>query len=262
MYSLQTINKDGIIYETAPRLLEKFIFIAFTTRQKGKSLAPYNSLNMAFHVGDSKENVLANRQLTASAFDIESSKITCAKQVHGNKAAWIDKNMAGAGNADYRLALDSVDAMATDLTKTPLAMFFADCLPVVLVSTNPKLIAIAHAGYKGLLQDVIGKLVELVGQRAAVKNLWAFLGPAIGKCCYDVSAERLKLFSHKFPEVVGINDKSLDLRAVAEYQLISAGVLEENIISSQYCTCCNDDLFFSYRRQGITGRQAAIAMIL
>lgn len=261
MYELKHVKKNGLIYLTSPELQERGIFLAFTTRQKGFSPAPYDSLNLAFHVQDHQQNVIKNRRFLADNLGFDLEKLTCAKQVHGNAAIDIKAENIGRGATDYEAAIDETDALATEISGSPIAMFFADCLPVVLISLEPKKVAIAHAGFKGLLNGVIGNAVALFGDRFPKERMLAFLGPSIGKCCYKVDRKRIADFNNRFGSIVKTDDKALDLKNIAKYQLKTAGLRASNIISADYCTCCNDELFFSFRRNNITGRQAAIALI-
>ncbi len=251
MFSLETIQKDAIVYQTSSMLLERSIFLAFTTRSSG---------NLALHVDDDPDVVVNNRLLMAKAFGINEKLLTCAQQVHGNKVYFVDKKDAGRGYADFNSAIKETDALITDKPNILLSMFFADCLPVVLVGLKPKIVAVVHAGYKGLINGVIGNAQSAMFNSIKPKDLLAFLGPSIGPCCYKVDDERLAKFKQKFSQLEFANN-NLDLKAIATFQLKQLGVKEENIFSSKYCTNCNPDLFFSYRQNKITGRQAAVAMI-
>jgi len=261
MYELQLTTDKGITYLTSPELQEKSIFVAFTTKHTGFSATPYDSLNLAFHVGDNSKQVLKNRRHVAELFDFDIGRLTCAQQVHGATARFIDAKDAGKGVYGYETAIKDTDGLATDIGGVTLGMFFADCLPVVLVSPEPRVVAIAHAGHKGLFSGVIEQLIKKVSEKTEPKRMLAFLGPAIGPCCYEVDESRINQFSQKFPRAVKKTDTSLDLKKIAASVLLREGLASENIYKSSFCTCCNNDLFFSYRRNSTTGRQAAIAFI-
>jgi len=261
MYKLRLTTNKGITYLTSPALQERSIFLAFTTKHGGVSAAPYDSLNLAFHVGDKPKHVLMNRKHLAKILDFEPSRLTCAQQVHGNMAKFVDAKDAGKGADGYETAIKNTDGLATDISGITLGMFFADCLPVVLVSLEPRVVAIAHAGYKGLLGGVVEQLIQKISLKAETGRLLAFLGPAIGTCCYHVENNRIEKFRQKFPGAVNKNDISLDLKKIAKHILIEEGLTPGNIYQSSFCTCCSNDLFFSYRRNSTTGRHAAIISI-
>lgn len=261
-FQLKLTTDKGITYLTSPVLQEHSIFLAFTTRHSGFSNEPYKSLNLALHVEDNEKKVLKNRHVVSKVLGYKENSLTCAQQIHGTSIQLVDDKSVGAGSTDYATSLKGIDGLITDKANVPIGLFFADCLPVVLVSSSPKIVAIAHAGYKGIISGIINKLIKKISVRVQPKEMLAFLGPSIGSCCYKVNERRVKRFSKAFPSIVKESDKALDLKAIASYQLYKAGLDPANIFCSSYCTCCNSDLFFSYRKSKVTGRQAAIAFIM
>ena len=261
MFNLEIQNKNDSTFITSDQLLKNSVQILFTTRNTGVSKKPFDSLNLGFRVGDENQDVIKNREIVSQTFDYKASSLTCAEQVHGNNVRFVETDEKGAGSLEHETAIKGVDALATDKDNLPIAMFFADCLPVVLVSLKPKTIAIAHAGYKGLLGNIVERLAKQLGSKTANGELFAFLGPAIGPCCYHADDERIAKFHAVFPEAVDINDKTLDLKRIATWQLEKNGVEPKNIFNADYCTSCRTDLFYSYRKEKETGRQSAIALI-
>jgi hypothetical protein len=242
-------------------------FVAFTTRLGGISREPYNSLNLAFHVGDEASNVLKNRSLLAQSLQFPVEKLTTSQQVHGCEACLIDKDSIGAGWDSEEKAIPKTDSLVTMAKGAVLAMFFADCVPIVLVDVWGRVGGIAHAGRKGLLAGIGQKFVSFASQASVIspENFWCWIGPSIGACCYEVSEEVANKFAAKFPgSIKRVEGRpKLDLKFVSRMQLLKAGVKLENIWISPHCTSCQDKLYFSYRRDGNkTGRQAALVSIV
>ncbi|TET53185.1 MAG: peptidoglycan editing factor PgeF [Actinobacteria bacterium] len=261
MHDLSLVSENGISYITPALLKERSLFVAFTTRIGGFSKTPYDALNGAFHVGDISENVKKNRRLMANKLGFDHTKLTCAQQAHRDNIKLVEDEEVGAGHESYDKAIIETDGLVTLGKAVPIAMFFADCLPVVLVSYDPKLVAVIHAGYKGLLKLIVSKSLNVITKYTDIQNVLAFLGPSIGPCCYRVESKRVSAFKEHFPAIIDKNENFLDLKKIAIYQLTRAGLSSDRIFSNNFCTYCNDDLFFSFRRDGTTGRQSAIAYI-
>lgn len=243
--------------------LTSHFFVAFTTRLGGISREPFRSLNLAFHVGDEPKRVLKNRSLLARSLQFPLENLTTSQQVHGSQICFVDKDSIGAGWEGEEKAFPKTDGLVTIEKGAVLAMFFADCVPLVLVDFSGRVVGVAHAGRKGLLAEIGQKFVEFAAQSSRVSpgNFWCWIGPSIGACCYEVAEGIGNEFSAKFPgSVKKIEEKpKLDLKFVSRMQLLKAGVKSENIWISSHCTSCQERLYFSYRRDGNkTGRQAAL----
>jgi len=237
--------------------------VVFSTRKGGVSPPPYESLNLAFHVGDEEANVLENRRVFCSAIGLDLGRLTTAQQVHGSKIAVVGQDLVGRGAFDEETAIPVVDGLITNLTGVPLAVFLADCVPIVLFDPLRRAIGIAHAGWKGTHSGIALNLVEsLVGVfRSRPENLLAFVGPSIRSCCYEVDAELFQMFKDRFRGEVSEQGR-LDLVMLNVRQLKRGGVFQKNIHFSRLCTACKASLFFSHRAEGQTGRQAAIVALL
>jgi YfiH family protein len=219
---------------------------AFSTRLGGVSRTPYEALNVAVRTGDEPERVRQNRGRLAGALGRRPENVVMGRQVHGAELRLHQAPQQPRVYADAVRSPDEVDAHATaELELTPLVMV-ADCLPVAL--SGPGGVAMAHCGWRGLAAGVVAGAVEAVDAKAAA------VGPGIGPCCYEVGEEVLK----RFQDLGGVaRGRMLDLTAVATRLLERAGV--EEIESSGLCTSCNEELFYSHRRDGErTGRQAGV----
>ncbi|HBT20096.1 MAG TPA: peptidoglycan editing factor PgeF [Peptococcaceae bacterium] len=244
----------------------------FTTRKGGVSLPPFNSLNMAFHVGDEKEKVLLNRKIAADALGIPLEEFTSGEQVHGDKVVLVEEEQRGRGAFDLKDVIPGADALITGKKNVALTAFFADCVPIYILCPHDRKIGIAHAGWKGTALGIAGKTVKAMKAAFGVKerDCMAFIGPSIGPCCYTVGENVYMQFSDHFEnkrddffKKLSHEKWSLDLWTANKYDLIFSGIEPKNIFVSGLCTCCNENLFFSYRREnGKTGRMAAVFKLI
>lgn len=218
-----------------------------TTRLGGISTAPYDSLNLGMHVGDNPISVNRNRQMLNRYVPSEPVWLN---QVHGTRV--VDATLAGcAPDADAAFA-KAAHAVCVVMT--------ADCLPVLLCDESGTVVAAAHAGWKGLLAGVIEQTVAVMQTDA--RQLMAWLGPAIGPQAFEVGDEVKEAFvsadaeaAQAFrPHVAG---KCLaDIALLGKQRLNRLGI--ERIYGGNFCTYTDEKRFFSYRRDGVTGRMASM----
>ncbi|MHB8924062.1 MAG: polyphenol oxidase family protein [Coriobacteriia bacterium] len=262
---LTRIERDGVAYHTDERLLERSgIAIAFSERSGGVSEPPYASLNLAAHTGDDPAAVNVNRARFLDALGIGgiAERLTTAEQVHGSRAVEITPDLIGSGaQAGECPPVPGADALFTCEADTPLMLFFADCVPVILVSESARAIAVVHAGWKGALAGIAGaaarQLSSAVGEPG---DLVAYVGPHIRECCYETGPEIVSQFANMFVTIPRASGR-LDLAAAVAEDLVRAGVPEERQCHLGNCTAHNTDRFYSYRAEGRTGRHAALAAI-
>lgn len=243
------------------------ILAVFTARKGGVSREPYSSMNLAFHVGDNRKSVLKNRDLVCSLFDLDFRRMVCAEQVHGTKVAIVGKRDIGKGALSLESSVRDVDALITDQPFTPLTLFFADCVPVILVEPEKRVVSVTHAGWRGVYGNIVGNVIKsMVSPRSELAaGLLAFIGPSIGGCCYQVGGDLIRMFSQRFANSKNwLHGDRIDLGEIVRMQLIESGMAAPNIyICEDCCTSCHNEVFFSHRAgRGTTGRQAAIAAIL
>ncbi len=246
-----------------PLLKQYGIVHGFTCRTGGISDLVPGGLNMALHVGDTREKVLANREKVAAALGCASERVTTCAQVHGNNIVAITKGLVGRGACDYGDTIPNTDGLVTDLSRVPLMLFFADCVPVMLIDTKGKGLALVHAGWRGAVSNIAARGAMLLHDKygAEMQNIVAAIGPSIGPCCYEVDKnvwDKATEFHDCFqPSREG--HWFLDLWQVNRQQLKKLGVPGDNILCANYCTKDHMDKYFSYRgEQGKTGRLAAI----
>lgn len=224
-----------------------------TTRLGGVSEAPYDSFNLAMHVGDRSADVACNRALLR---DRLPSSPRWMEQVHGVDVFRAD-DASAAGDAPR------ADAAVARGRGIVLAVLTADCLPVFFADDAGRVIGLAHAGWRGLAQGVLEGTIARM--EVAPATLSAYLGPAIGSDAYEVGAEVRRAFVERDSAAVeafvaqpGDSDGKLrcDLYALTRLRLRQAGVTR--VFGGGFCTYRARERFFSYRRDGRTGRMASL----
>lgn len=214
-----------------------------TTRLGGFSDAPYDSLNLGDHVGDAPLVVARNRMLLNTLLPGEPVWL---EQVHGTVVA----------NADMASCLPQADACIARHREAVCVVMTADCLPILLCDAQGGVVGAVHAGWKGLAAGVIEATVQAM--QVAPKNIMAWLGPAIGPDAFEVGAEVRAAFIAAQPQaasafVPGKKGKWFaDIYELASLRLNALGIT--GIYGGGYCTFRERERFFSYRRDGTTGR--------
>ena len=233
---------------------------AFSERTGGSSAAPFEGLNVSFSVGDAAESVLANRRRIADG--LCTPPFAVAGLVHGAKLARVGAKRAGAGFADPDEVVAGADGLLTSSAGVSIAVTTADCVPLVMTSPQEGTVAVVHAGWRGFAAGIVARAAALFERSSEVR---VAIGPAIGPCHYEVG-EDVALAVAAGSEAGAVTGTrrdgriSLDLVATAHAVLRSSGV--RRVEDTGLCTVCEPRRFFSHRRDGRTGRQAAIAMRL
>mgnify|MGYP001004226929 CR=1 FL=1 len=219
------------------------------TRRGGTSPAPFDSLNVGLGVGDDEGRVAANRERVAAAMG--GGVLIRARQVHGTAVHVVTDREDPAGPAQ-------ADALVTDIPGRLLMIQVADCQPVLLADPRCRVVAAVHAGWRGSVGNVIGATVGLMRRRFGVRpeSLWAAIGPSLGPCCGEFVNYRREIPPDLWRFRVG--PVHFDFWAVSRFQLLEAGLDPARIEAAGVCTRCRPETFFSYRREGTTGRFAAV----
>lgn len=214
-----------------------------TTRHGGVSATPFDTLNLGLHVGDDPVRVNRNRQSLAP---LMPSEPVWLEQVHGTIVA----------NADMASCRVPADACIARQRGSVCVVMTADCLPVLLCDKQGSVVAAAHAGWKGLAAGVIESAVQAMN--VPPQNLMAWLGPAISREAFEVGEEVRTAFVAAHPQAnaafaAGQPGKWFaDIYALARIRLNALGITQ--IYGGSHCTYRESDKFFSYRRDGVTGR--------
>jgi YfiH family protein len=222
----------------------------FTDRHGGLSSPPYDSFNLAYHVGDDERSVQRNRDILKRKTALLS--IVWMDQIHSNRVHVVDTPLGGD------TTIDRCDAIVTDLTQTGLAVMVADCIPLLLYDTKRQVIAAAHAGRNGTFLQIAPKTVRTMQRRFGCDpgEIHAVIGPSIGPCCYEIGEDLAAIVEKSFGKQY-MNDRYLDIQRLNVDMLTGIGVKAENIDVSPICSACSSD-HYSYRREGTTGRFAGL----
>jgi polyphenol oxidase len=218
--------------------------------------------NTSLVYGDTSSS-LDNRKKFLTELGIPWRDLICAKQVHGDNIGIVGKSDLGRGALNYEQSFDSTDAFVTAEKNVPLGIFTADCLPVFIFDPIKKVIAMVHAGWRSSHKGITAKVVNIMHNYFGVQpaDILLWVGPAIGRCCYQVGEE----FRDYFPDSVVKKDNAyfLDLINVNFRQAIAQGVLPANLDAFSHCTFCHNQEYFSFRRQGQdSGRCMSVIMLL
>ncbi len=226
----------------------KWVKAYVTTRVGGVSLAPYHSFNLANHVNDNPESVKTNRDILKSALSLPS------------EPAWLNQTHSNRVKELTEITTTPIDADATFTRKRGIvcATFSADCVPILVSNKTGSLVAAIHAGWQGLANGVIQNTIQALGEDP--RNCLAYIGPAICQSCYEVGAEVKTQFDASFSNCFTPSHRDqhyfMDTQTIAAQQLAHLGVLDTVVTPD--CTSCLPDIYYSYRREGQTGRMAAL----
>ncbi|RDH81697.1 MAG: peptidoglycan editing factor PgeF [endosymbiont of Galathealinum brachiosum] len=225
-----------------------------TTRNDGVSTGEYAGLNLALHVEDDAQQVLTNRELLKQQFHLPDEPVWL-DQVHGNRAV----------NAQYikskqSSALTDADASFSEAANTICTVMTADCLPILICNRKGTKVAAAHAGWRGLADGVIESTVAALNERHGQLLVW--LGPAIGAQAFEVGKEVRDIFiDNQAKSIEAFKENRpghylADIYLLAKLRLENMGI--RAIYGGEYCTYNDANRFYSFRRDGKTGRQASL----
>jgi len=238
-----------------------------TTRRGGVSLPPYHDgqhcggLNLGVHVGDDPAHVAANRAILRAILPAEPAWLS---QVHGS--AVVDVSSLRAGE------VPQADACIATAGGAVCAILTADCLPVLFSDAAGKVVGAAHAGWRGLAGGVLERTLEAM-RAAGAGDIAAWLGPAIGQYQFEVGPDVMQAFLKQAPDESAVRHVTGAFSAIpgrpnkflADIYALARGILHRNgvarVSGGEFCTVSNSARFYSYRRDGVTGRQATLIWI-
>ncbi len=221
------------------------------SRHGGVSPPPFDSLNVGFHVGDDPRLVMENRRRIRDFLDATS--LVSAKQVHGCDIAILED-----GSMDEEL--EGIDGIITDVPGKAIMVQHADCQAVVMFDPVNKVVANIHCGWRGNVQKIVLKAVNAMKENycSRPEEIRVAVSPSLGPCCSQFK-DWNTLLPQEFHSFMP-RENYVDFWAITEKQLVQSGIRKENIYNPSICTVCSTD-FFSYRRDGITGRCATVIML-
>ena len=220
-----------------------------TTREEGSSVGPYQGLNLGMHVGDTPEVVLQNRQWLQQQLALAEAPVWL-NQTHSIDVVSLEQ--------PHSEALDA-DGSYTAQAQLPCVVMTADCLPVILCDRQGTQVAAVHAGWRGLVDGIIEQAVAQFSVPGS--EIMAWLGPAIGPQAFEVGGEvRDQFLAHDGAAAEAFQphgEKWLaDLYQLARQRLAKVAVTD--VFGGDFCTFSDAERFYSYRRDGVTGRQATL----
>lgn len=250
----ELIQTPEFEYFSSDILPSEHLFHEFTTSKKDFALGTGGDYKL-------EEKVNLNRKKICDYLKIPYENLIVPQQTHSNNIVIVEN-----GRSSY----PETDGLITDKKNIALMLLFADCVPVILYASDKNVIAVLHAGWRGTAQKIAKKGAEIIIEKWGAKpeNIKATIGAAIGQCCYPVSedvAQQLASsldnnYKDLFKKDSEFKKVNVDLKGINFHQLKETGVKDIDILG--YCTCCNNDLFYSYRAfDSKTARHGAIAMI-
>ena len=257
-------RNNGVTYLTFDSFKKRGVKHGFSTRLGGVSKGVYESMNLGFGRGDEDENVHENFRRMSKALDMEYSRLVLSRQTHTTNVRVVDEK--DAGNGILRpVPYDDVDALITNVRNLPLVTFYADCVPLFFYDPVKEVVALSHSGWKGTVGRIGAVTVKKMGECFGCdpENVICGIAPSICGKCYEVSGDVADSFRSEFGDAADelflsaslFNpddpDKyMMDLWAACRYVFLEAGIREENIEVTDYCTRCHPELFFSHRVMG------------
>ncbi len=252
-------------------LLDKYNEIAHfcTSREGGVSVGNYASFNLSPFSGDNPVHLTENHQVLCEKLGIEPSKLIIPYQTHGTEIRVIDETFFLLSTSEKNQYLHGVDALITQLPQVCVGVSTADCVPLIFFDTRIKIVAVAHAGWRGacgrIAVKTVFKMIEKFGCNAA--DIVVSVGPSISVDAYNVGRELIAAFEDEGFDTDSIfmekGDKlHLDLWEANRQSLLKAGILPEHVEIAGICTYTEHERFFSARRLGIkSGRMLSGIMI-
>lgn len=265
--NIHKVNRKGSLCFITFPIFEKFPELrhAFTTRHGGESEGYFGKMNLSFNTGDNRETVKKNYSIVCNALGIDEKTIVLSRQTHTANVLSVGKENLGTGifkEYDY----NDVDGLITNQTGVTLVTHSADCCILTFYDPVQRVIASAHAGWRGTVAEIgkatVEKMVEQYGSKPC--DIIVSVAPSIGPCCYEVDTPVYNQFSKlKYLDLsqifkdIGGGKYMLNLWQANQQILINCGILPQNIEVTDICTNCQSEHFHSHRatngKRGVNG---------
>ncbi len=267
-----------VLYLTFP-LFEEIPFVrhAFSTRLGGVSTGVYASMNLGFGRGDIEENVLTNYAAFCHATGVDMESLVSSDQTHTaniREVFYSDRGTGFHSSKDRTKPWHDVDGLVTGDAGVTLVTHFADCVPLFFIDPIHRIVAAAHAGWKGTVLGIAARMVETMKELYSCDSaeILVGIGPSIGSCCFEVEEATAAPFMalpepvirdciEERPDRIDPSKKKfdIDLQGINRNLLLQAGVAPGHIQIADLCTRCNEDWLFSHRAsKGKRGGMIAI----
>ncbi|MBW1998339.1 MAG: peptidoglycan editing factor PgeF [Deltaproteobacteria bacterium] len=244
----------GVVYFQFEGLADAGLRHAVFTRLGGVSRPPYDTLNVGKECGDDPEDVKKNLAIVQQVFG--TNHLISMKQVHGKRAQVVTEDDISRLPRSFH-----GDALITGVSGVALMVKVADCQGIILFDPENRVLANIHCGWRGNVLNIIDVAVERMcatfGSRAS--EIKAAISPSLGPCCGEFVTHE-EIFPAEFRSFMW-RKNYFDLWGISRWQMMRAGLRDENIEVAGICTRCRTDLFFSYRAEGMTGRFAVLSML-
>ena len=247
--------REKMVYFRYPNLFRKPQLIhGVFTRRGGLSKPPYHSLNTSYGVGDVQANVTGNLREIMKVMGADH--LIFMNQTHGSDIVVLRK-----GQYTPTDNVPSADAMITNAPYIAIMVKLADCQGVIIFDPVKNVLANVHCGWRGNVKNIVKRVVIRMKKDfgSTESDLLAAISPSLGPCCGEFVSHK-GIFPQTFRRFM-VRENFFDLWAISQWQLVSAGLREENIEIAGICTRCRSDLFYSYRGEGKTGRFGVVAML-
>lgn len=251
------IHSNGFRYFQFPSLAGMAgVWHGIFARSVWNDSANESSLNVGLQCGDTQQQVWENRRRMLA--QVGGDFAVFARQVHGNKVGVWSKPASEQRTDKRDYTYLEGDALVTRMPGQALFIQVADCQPVLMVDPNQRVVANVHSGWRGSIQNVIGRTVQTMVRQFGCRprDIHCGIGPSLGPCCLEFIHYRDEIPTSMWH--YGRGQNLFDFWKLSKDQLEAAGVLPEHIASSELCTRCNQRLFFSYRGERQAGRFAAV----
>ena len=268
------MHKSGFSYDghrviTCDALTETgLVRHGFSTRKEGAGTGKFASLNLGLFTGDSKENVRQNFALFCHDIGAEPEDLVALKQIHSTTVLSVTQKDIGKVFTEEQFV--EADGLVTNEPGVCLTTFYADCTPFLLFDPVCRTVGAIHSGWRGTLGQIVCRAVEAMVQHygSDSRNILVASGPSIKQCHFEVGQDVYELFLEQFGETATANTLQkgekfyIDTDAINAHSLEKVGVLQEHIFLNSCCTYCDSETFFSYRRDGETGRMCAMIELI
>ncbi|MDQ1298134.1 MAG: purine-nucleoside/S-methyl-5-thioadenosine phosphorylase / adenosine deaminase [Campylobacterota bacterium] len=237
-----------------------YVTAHFTTREGGVSQSPYGTLNLAFHVGDTEEDVVENHRLLGEKLNYNPRRLIHMRQIHSDIVTVVSSTM----NFE---SPPQCDALITNRVNVPLMVMSADCTPVLIYDPKNHAIGAVHAGRAGALKSIVPKTLHAMEKHfgTSPEEVLITLGPSIHGCCYEINETIADDVKEKGYENALLHQKEkvyLDVNTILYLQLRAMRVSSRCIESASHCTSCHNGDYFSYRADHQrTGRIAGVIVL-
>ncbi len=242
-----------------------------TTRMRGYSQKPYDTLNIGLHVGDKSDDVIKNRGLVCQALGYSIDSMVAMQQSHSANTKTVDSRYKGRGAREWEDGIENTDGIITSLQDIILSGMAADCSLNLFYDPVERVLAVCHSGWRGIVSGVLRNTISEMVKTFACKreNVHVGIGPTICDKCYEVGDDLVAAMEDSFPHCIDTilsktreGSRSIDIVKALHMQLCDEGIKPGHIELSNICNACKIDEFYSYRNENsITGRFGLFAVL-